>query len=139
MASANPDMMAQSRSSASGTKPDMEVLANGDIIYRIGFSQIHCDFFKDRQVLLKEGKDLSECDHIFNVEELKPKKEDRPVVITTQCMRQMNIRSDPYWITLELDENRNVQYGGLRSRCSCQAGVTGKIHSLSKSSIHYCT
>ena len=108
--------------SRTGSKPDME-LKDGDIIIRVGFSAIQCDFYSERQVLLSEGKDLLSARHVFNCEEKKPKS--GPVVITARCVRQMAKHHEPYFLTMTLDSNRNVVKGADKSRCSCQAGGTG--------------
>ena len=65
---------------------------------------------------IKNGEALWAAGHVFNVREIW--KADA-VEIVTHVVRQTSVISDPYWVTLALDEQRNV----VRGRCSCQAGT----------------
>ena len=106
----------------SESKPDMEVAKNGDIIIRMGFSSIQCDFYTEREVLWKEGKDLCHK-NIFNVEETQ--KKSGVTVVDARCVRQMSKHQEPYFLHMTLDNQRKVLRGADKSRCSCQAGAVG--------------
>ena len=104
--------------STSNQSADIEISENGDITYKQGFTAIKCSIFENRKAMDDSGKDI-EPTHIFNVREVH--KSGKPPVITGRSLRHLKIRGDPYFLHLELGDERQVAV----ARCSCQSGADG--------------
>ena len=83
------------------------------VIQNGGFSKMSDLQFRDS--VFKKGKDI--LDNLFNVQENK--KCDRSGFITAKIFRTTSIRSNPYSLHFDLDNQRKV----TDSRYSCVAGV----------------
>ena len=83
-----------------------------------GFSKIEW-LNVPRESTNAKGKNLTECDHVINVKEVRiPGK---PTEIIGRCIHQTNITETPYLVNLWLDDARNV----TSAFCGCPAGAEG--------------
>ena len=87
---------------------------------QVGFNPITFESFGFRDSSLKKGRNLKDANHVFNV--IETRKPGKLPEISARCVRQTNISSDAYFLTIQLDSNRSID----SARCNCTGGISGE-------------